>query len=114
MHERSIAKNLINIVLNKINKHGKQKIKKIRIVVGEFTMVHDELLLSAFYQLSKLTPAKEAVVQIIHTPLQGKCQECRKKFILNRKELKCPDCNSQAIEIISGDELFIQDIEVTD
>jgi len=113
MHERSIAKNLLNIILEKISKGNKlTKISKIRIVVGEFTMVHNELLISAFYQLSKYTPADKAVIEIINSPLKGKCQECGKKFKLNKKEFKCPKCNSRNVQIISGDELFIQDIEI--
>ena len=59
-----------------------------------------------------MSKKKEAVVEIMHSPLQGKCRDCRKEFTLNKNEFKCPDCNSQFIEIISGDELFIRDIEV--
>ena len=54
MHERSIAKNLLNIVLDKTSKHGKQKkIKKIRKVIEEFKMVYDELLIYDFYEQEK-------------------------------------------------------------
>ena len=114
MHERSIAKNLLNIILEKTDKKNKLiKISRIRIIVGEFTMVHDELLISAFYQFSKCTQAERAVIEIIHSPLRGRCQECGEKFKLNKKEFKCPKCNSCNVQIISGDELFIQDIEIS-
>jgi hydrogenase nickel incorporation protein HypA/HybF len=111
MHERSVARNLLNIVLKNSKISGIQKkIKSIRITVGEFTMVHDELLVSAFYQLSKTTAAEEAKIEIIHSPLRGKCQNCQREFDLNKKFFKCPHCGSNSIQIISGDELFIQDI----
>ncbi len=117
MHERSIAKNLLNIVLNKSNALGvlgkQRKIDLIRIVVGEFSMIHEELLTSAFYQLSQSTVADEARIEIIHYPLKGRCQECHKDFKLNKEEFRCPHCGSQTIKIISGDELFIKDIEIT-
>jgi len=113
MHERSVAKNLLRIVLDKANAVDEQKeIKLIRILVGEFTMIHEELLISAFYQLSKSTPAEKAKIEITNLPLKGKCQNCLKEFNLNKVEFKCPYCKSQAIEIISGDELFIKDIEL--
>ena len=114
MHERSIAKNLLNIVLDKISKYGKQKkIKKISIVVGEFTMIHEELLVSAFYQLSQSTIAEGAKIKIVHSPLKAKCHDCQKEFNLNKEEFRCFFCDSQSIQIISGEELFIKDIELT-
>ncbi|MDD2352118.1 MAG: hydrogenase maturation nickel metallochaperone HypA [Candidatus Caldatribacteriota bacterium] len=113
MHERSVAKNLLRIVLDKSNITDKrEKVKLIRIIIGEFTMIHKELLISAFYQLSKSTPAEKAKIEITNSPLKGKCQDCHKEFYLDKEEFKCPFCESQSINIISGDELFIQDIEL--
>jgi|LDZT01.1.fsa_nt_gi hydrogenase nickel incorporation protein HypA/HybF len=114
MHERSVANNLLNIVLEKAKISGKQKkVESIRIVLGEFTMIHDELLVSAFYQLSKTTAAENAKIEIVHSPLRGKCQNCQREFDLNKESFKCPYCGSGSIQIISGDELFIQDIILT-
>jgi hydrogenase nickel incorporation protein HypA/HybF len=111
MHERSVASNLLHIVLENAKISGKQKeVELIRIVIGEFTMIHDELLVSAFYQLSKSTAAENAKIEIIHSPLRGKCQDCKREFDLNKESFKCPYCKSSSIQIISGDELFIQDI----
>lgn len=115
MHERSIARNLLHIVLDKATVNGRQKkVKLIRIIIGELTMIHDELLVGAFYQLSHSTVAGEARIEILHSTLQGKCQDCQKKFKLNKREFKCPFCGGQSIQIISGDECFIQDIELVD
>jgi len=115
MHERSVAKNLLSIVLEKANIAVKQKeVELIRIVMGDFTMINEELLVSAFYQLSKSTVAKKAKIEITHSPLKGKCRDCQKEFNLNKEYFKCPNCGSNAIQIISGDELFIQDIQLND
>ncbi len=116
MHERSIAKNLLNIVLDKANMSGngkEEKVELIRIVVGEFTMIHEELLVSAFYQLSQSTIAEGAKIKIIHSPLKAKCHDCQQEFNLNKEEFRCSFCDSQSIQIIAGEELFIKDIELT-
>jgi len=74
MHERSVASNLLYIVLENAKISGKQKeVELIRIIVGE-------------------------------------CQDCKREFDLNKESFKCPYCKSSSIQIISGDELFIQDI----
>jgi len=117
MHERSVARNLLNIVLEQFNalsaSKKQSKVVLIRIVIGEFTMIHDELLTTAFCQLSKSTVADGASIEIIHYPLKGSCQKCQQKFKLNKEEFKCPNCGSRCISIISGNELFVKDIEIT-
>lgn len=115
MHERTIAKNLLNVVLDKATIHGKKnKIELIRIVVGEFTMIHDELLVDTFYQLSQSTMAEGARIEIIPTLLRGQCQGCLKEFYINKKSFQCPYCGNQSIQVVSGDELFVQDIELSE
>lgn len=113
MHERSVAKNLLKIVLDKVDNTGEQnEIKSIRILVGEFTMVQEDLLVSAFYDLSRSTIAENAKIIVTRKPLTGKCSNCKKEFPLNKREFLCPYCKSNMIQIISGDELFVQDIEL--
>lgn len=115
MHERSVARNLLNIVLGQANDFGTQnQIEVIRIVVGDFTMIQDELLVEAFYQLSHSTLAEKAKIEITHSPLKGRCQKCKQEFIINKQEFKCPYCGGQSVQIISGEELFIQDIEIAE
>ncbi|MDD4362753.1 MAG: hydrogenase maturation nickel metallochaperone HypA [Atribacterota bacterium] len=114
MHERSIAKNMLNLILEKTKSLKKEKtIKKINIIVGEFTMIQEELLVRAFYDLAKSTIAEKAEIKIINNPLTGKCLSCKKEFLLNKKEFICPFCKSSMIQIISGDELLIEDIEIS-
>ncbi|MBP8718393.1 MAG: hydrogenase maturation nickel metallochaperone HypA [Candidatus Atribacteria bacterium] len=113
MHERSVAKNLLDIVLHNANKDGKKyKIKTINIVIGQFTVINEDLLVDSFYQLSQSTSAENAIINITHSPLEGRCQDCQSKFEINKNEFQCPFCNSHDIQIVSGDELFVQDIEV--
>jgi hydrogenase nickel incorporation protein HypA/HybF len=113
MHERSLARNMLNLILEKIKPFNTKKtIKTINIVIGEFTMIQEDLLISAFYDLSKSTIAENAKVVITHKPLIGSCLNCKKEFLLNKKEFICPHCKSNIIQIISGDEFFVKDIEL--
>lgn len=115
MHERSIAKNLLKIALEKASQFNqKAKIERIRVVVGEFTMIHDELLINAFYSLAYSTNAEKAIIEIIHSSLQGQCQQCLKTFPINKEAFQCPFCGSAQIDIVSGNELYIKDMDVID
>jgi len=112
MHEVSLAQNLLQIVLDKAEEYKAKKVTRIRIKVGKFAGVNSAALRFAFQQLSKKTIAQEASFQILSSSLLAKCRNCQKRFKVQQEYFACPKCNSQDLEIISGQELFVQDIEV--
>lgn len=112
MHEASIAQNLLEVALEKAKDYKANKITLIRIKVGEFAGVNQEALKFAFENFTKQTIAEKASLQIIPSPLLGKCQECDEVFEIIKNSFKCSKCNSLKIDIISGQDLYIQDIEI--
>ena len=112
MHEASIAQNLLEIALKKAKDHNAKKITLIRIKVGEFAGINNASLEFAFKNLCNETIAEGAVLKILNTPLQGKCTKCKLIFDVKKDEFKCLKCNSVEIDIISGYDLYVQDIEI--
>ncbi|HBY56830.1 MAG TPA: hydrogenase maturation nickel metallochaperone HypA [Candidatus Atribacteria bacterium] len=112
MHEASIVQNLLEVALEKAKDYKANKITLIRIKVGEFAGVNQEALKFAFENFTKQTIAEKASLQIIPSPLLGKCQECDEVFEITKNSFKCSKCNSLKIDIISGQDLYIQDIEI--
>ena len=112
MHEASIAQNLLEIVLEKAKDHNAKKITLIRIKVGEFAGVNNASLEFAFKNFCQGTIAEGTILKILNTPLQGQCQKCKVIFDVKKDEFKCLKCNSAEINIISGHDLYVQDIEI--
>ncbi len=112
MHEASIAQNLLEIALDKARDHKAKKITFIRIKVGEFAGVNQAALEFAFENFSQGTIAEKASLQIISSPLLGQCRGCNEVFEIKKDEFKCLKCNSSEIDIVSGQDLYIQDIEI--
>ncbi len=112
MHEGSIAQNLLAIAIEKAKEYKANTITLIRIKVGEFAGVNQSALEFAFDNLSQGTIAEKASLQIISSPLLGKCRKCNEVFEIKKDKFKCLKCNSSEIDIISGDDLYIQDIEI--
>lgn len=112
MHEASIAQNLLEIALDKARDHKAKKITVIRVKVGEFAGVSKAALEFAFESFSQGTIAKGAILKILDISLQGQCRKCNEIFDIKKDEFKCLKCNSSEIDIISGQDLYIQDIEI--
>jgi len=112
MHEASIVQNLLEIVLYEARDHKAKKITLIRVKIGEFTGVNQTALEFAFNNFSQGTIAEKASLQIISSPLSGQCRKCNEVFEIKKDKFVCSKCNSSEIDIISGQDLYIQDIEI--
>ena len=112
MHESSIAQNLLAIALEKAKEYKASTITLIRIKVGEFAGVNKAALEFAFDNFSQGTIAEKASLKIISSPLLGKCRKCNEVFEIKKNNFKCLKCDSLEIDIISGEDLYIEDIEI--
>jgi hydrogenase nickel incorporation protein HypA/HybF len=112
MHEGSIAQNLLTIALEKAKEYKANTITLIRVKVGEFTGVNQAALEFAFGNFSKGTIAEKASLKMILSPLLGKCRKCNKVFEIKKDNFICSKCHSLDIDIISGEDLYIEDIEI--
>lgn len=115
MHEASIATELINIAIRECNKNRFTKVESIKIIVGRATGVMTDALLFAFNILKEGTPAEKANLTIEEIPVRGICKDCEKEFESNENYLifECPNCGSFSINLISGKELNITEMEVS-
>lgn len=115
MHEASIAYELLNIAVNECAKNGYSKIETIKVVIGRATGVVPQALLFAFNVLKEDTIAKNANLIIEETPVKGFCKDCNNEFENNENYIlfECPNCGSFSINLISGKELNIKEMEVS-
>ena len=112
MHEASIAQNLLEIALDKARDHKAKKITVIRVKVGEFAGVNKASLEFAFNNFSQGTIAEKASLEIISSPLLGQCRKCNEIFEITKDRFKCTKCESSEIDIVSGQDLYIQDMDI--
>ncbi|MCX7988713.1 MAG: hydrogenase maturation nickel metallochaperone HypA [Thermodesulfovibrio sp.] len=115
MHEASIATELIKIAVSECDRSGFTKIDSIKVIVGRATGVMTDALLFAFNVLKEGTPAEKANLIIEEIPVRGICRDCGKDFESNENYLifECPSCGSFSINLISGKELNITEMEVS-
>jgi hydrogenase nickel incorporation protein HypA/HybF len=112
MHELGIAQSIYDIVQQSVPEELAPDVRKVRIRIGQFAGVVPDSLDFCFNILVGETPMKNAKLCIEQIPLMSECRECSCRFQVEDYNFLCPSCGSANLELVSGKELEIVDIEV--
>ena len=110
----SIALDIIDIVRQYVAPDIHQIVKTVNIKVGNFSNIVTETLKFSFDAIKKDTFLESAVLNIIEIPLTLKCNDCGEITESEPTFFYCGKCESNNVEILTGNELQVIDIDVID
>lgn len=111
MHELGIAVQIIEIVHRHLPFDQHLSVKKIRLRIGEFTGIIPESLRTCIATITNNTADEGVELEIIEIPAQVKCRDCSTVSKVEPPLLICASCQSLKVDIISGRELLVENIE---
>jgi len=112
MHETALAQNIIDIAQETGRTHPEATIKTVRVIIGEMIAIVPELLHHAYDSLVSNTPLCQSKLDIKIIPVSAECMHCRRSFGVQEFEFSCPYCHSNRITVKSGNEFYIEELEV--
>jgi hydrogenase nickel incorporation protein HypA/HybF len=119
MHELSIAHNILDIIDETFSKNKSadintnfKKLHEVKIQIGELVAVVPESLQFYYEILIENTPYADSKLIIEILPVNLKCKNCKFRFISKEFFFVCPQCQSQDIEVVQGNELKIVYLDV--
>lgn len=107
----SITMSMMEIVREQMAKNSVDKLKRLKIRVGELTAVEPQALLFCFEVCCKGTPMEGAVLDIEEVPMTGRCVDCNEEFRIEYFLQSCPRCGGSAVTRTAGRELEIVSME---
>lgn len=112
MHELAITQALIGLVQEHAEKVGAKKVERINVVVGELSGFVGQSVEFYFEQMSAGTIMDDAKLTFKTIPMAGRCRDCGVEFDIKEMDWTCPSCKEKSIELVRGNELFVESIEV--
>jgi len=88
------------------------RITDLHIVVGQLSSMIDESVQAYWEIVSEGTIAQKSTLHFRRIPAEMECANCNLRYRLNDSDLSCPVCGSQQVCIASGDEFYLESIEV--
>jgi hydrogenase nickel incorporation protein HypA/HybF len=112
MHELSVTQHLLDIVLQHAQEEDVSRVADIYLVVGQLASIVDDCVQFYWDIISEDTIAQGAVLHFRRIPAEMRCQQCGQSYLLDDSELACPHCGSAAVQLVTGEEFYIDSIEV--
>jgi hydrogenase nickel incorporation protein HypA/HybF len=114
MHEFSICEGIVRAAVDEMSRHGARSgsLRKTRIVVGALHQVVPANLEFAYEVLTRDTPASGSSLEIRPVPVTAKCPACGWTGSIQSPLFVCGACNSGEIELITGRELYVENLEI--
>lgn len=112
MHELSICQALIEQVVQIADEHHAVRVTDIYLTIGPLSGVEPHLLEQAFPFAAVDTVAEKARLTIDKSPVKVYCEDCGKETIVAANKLLCGECGTWQTELIGGDEMILQRVEL--
>jgi hydrogenase nickel incorporation protein HypA/HybF len=109
MHELSIAEALVAIA----EEHaGLRRVARVEVKVGALRQVVPGALAFAFELVARGTVVEGAELALEQVPVRAECRRCGAHALLERFPFACPVCDGTRLEIVDGEQLSVEALEV--
>ena len=112
MHELAVTQRVLDIALEKAEEAHATRVARINLVIGEMSSIVDDSVQFYFDFLSQDSIASGAALSFERIPMTLRCRQCGHTFTPDSPPWKCPECRHWDMEIVAGQELYIDSIEV--
>jgi len=114
MHELSIATGIADEIIRIAKENGAKRILTARLRIGKGSGIVIDSLRFALQVVKAGHPVlKSAEIRIDEVPVVYRCNGCDRKFEPDNIYIpRCPICGSYILDLLSGEEMDIRDIEI--
>ena len=112
MHEMAVSLALIEQVERIASENGARGVEAITVSIGPLSGVEADLLERAFPLAAAGTRAESAVLNIEAVPVVVRCSQCAAESPAKANRLLCGDCGDYRTNVVSGDEMLLQRVEL--
>jgi hydrogenase nickel incorporation protein HypA/HybF len=111
VHELAIAGSVVRIA----ERHADgRRVTKVYLKVGHLRQVVPSALAFGFELVAQETSVEGAELVLEEVPATGKCRACGSESRLESFPLQCKACGGFDLEIIAGEELYVESLEIED
>jgi hydrogenase nickel incorporation protein HypA/HybF len=107
-----ITAEVITAVTHAAERENAVRVNRVTIMIGGLTAIMPDALHFAWEALTPGTVVEGARLEIIEVAGKSRCGECQTEFEHDQYDRICPTCGNFLCEVIAGNELRIDSVDV--
>lgn len=113
MHEGNFTQEIVSAILKELDNHKGAKPRRVTVSVGEMLHLEPESVRLYFEMLTKGTILDGVELALHEVHAEVKCSVCKKTGQLEDHHLlMCPHCQATSVQLIKGQDVVIEAIEI--
>lgn len=112
MHELAVSQSILEIAVKYAQQAQASRVSDLYLVIGRLSSIVDDLVQFYWEILTEDTLCAGSKLHFKRVPAQMICLNCGKEYLLDRALEPCPDCGSAKVKVVSGDQFFLDSIEI--
>lgn len=112
MHELSLAMSMRELIEEQAAEEHFNQVTKVVLEVGQLSHVQAEAMQFCFESAMQGSIAEKAALEIQQTQGKAKCPSCHAEVYIEQLYDPCENCGSFGLEVISGDQVRVINLEV--
>lgn len=111
MHELYVTEQILDIAIKHASQAQAKRVTDIYLVIGQFSSIVDDSVQFYWNMIAKDTMAEGANLHFERRPAEFLCRECNHRYSPDQN-LVCPMCTSLSVDVTSGEEFYLDAIDV--
>jgi hydrogenase nickel incorporation protein HypA/HybF len=112
MHELAVTESILQIAEKHAKEANASKVTDIYLVIGKLSSIVDDSVEFYWELISKSTLCEGSKIHFKRTPATMLCMACGNTFELTGELIPCPNCGSYQLKVQSGEEFWLESIEI--
>ncbi len=112
MHEMALAESLVGILEEQARVQNYARVRTVWLEVGPLANVEVEALRFSFDVVTRGTLAEGARLECDSPPARAWCLPCGESVAIAQRFDACPLCGGHQLQVTSGDEFRVKELEV--
>jgi hydrogenase nickel incorporation protein HypA/HybF len=112
MHELAVTESILSISEKYARENDASKVTGINLVIGKLSSIVDDSVQFYWDIVSKDSLCHQAILNFERRPAVLHCNECSNEYEIETSLEPCPSCGSPNIIVISGEEFYVDSIEI--
>lgn len=112
MHELAVTESILNIAVRHAEQVQAKRVTDLYLVIGRLSSIVDDSVQFYWEMLTEGTLCEGSKLHFQRVPAQMACQACGHEYTLDGELTPCPSCGSPQVKVTSGDQFFLDSIEI--